>query len=139
MSDNLCGLNWLLFASVVGALHGCGQKSLCNCAVFPVEATLVLPCGTESIPTLTISGPCVVSPGGRTPPGAVDFVAKTAGTCQIGFTTDGATYAVTLDFATEYLPCGSDPQGCGPFIGPTVATMSVGPQCADAGMRTDAS
>ena len=63
-----------------------------------------------------------------------------AGTCSLMLTfASGATSSVDISFTSIWLPCGSDPKGCGQGLVGTPSVVPLGKQCVDSGADAGAS
>ena len=114
----------------------------CSCPSYPQspQVAIELPCGTPARPTVALSGVCAGSEEEQDD--RLVFGSNTAGTCHVALTfANGSTYAKDVEFSQGWLPCGSDPHGCGSYV---VATglpeegpfqeLVTGASCADAGV-----
>jgi hypothetical protein len=122
-------LAWLalvpVFVSILGANSACGiglgsqPDETCNCPAGTVVPQIMirLPCGVTTLPTLTLSGVCAGTGGEQE--GSLTFGSYSTGTCQVELTfADGSMQSTTVEFDGEWLPCGSDPHGCGQTVFP---------------------
>jgi hypothetical protein len=47
---------------------------------------------------------------------------------------NGTTSSTDITFASQWLPCGSEPHGCGEGVTATPSLVTVGNQCVDSGV-----
>jgi hypothetical protein len=119
-------LSAALWIAVVGCDHDAEQ---CGCgASGQFSATIALACPAPSA-SIVAMGPCSAS---QSSPGFVLVTAGDAGgTCQVEVTAaGGSTVSESFQVTSDWLPCGSDPHGCG-------LALLVTPGLVDAGMPCD--
>ena len=110
---------------------------MCNCPAGGGETTIQLPCGTTDAPVVKTIGACTVAQPG---PQTLYVVSDVAGTCHVELTlASGATSSTAIEFVSDWLPCGSDPHGCGQGVTATPSRVPIGNQCADAGVDAGSS
>jgi hypothetical protein len=115
------------------------EPPLCGC---PCECSYVEPqflCALAQSPTLALEGPCRVS--GETDPSRSPviplFSGTDAGVCHATLTLpSGAVYSTEVTFTGVWLPCGSDPHGCGEEFDPPNEQWTID-NCADAASFAD--
>jgi hypothetical protein len=98
---------------------------------------LDLPWGANA-QSVTVSGSgCTVA---QTGPESIAVDSTVAGTCHVQWSAaGGATASTDVAFSSVWLPCGSDPHGCGQVVvGPSsVVQLGDGGQCVDGGAVLD--
>jgi hypothetical protein len=98
---------------------GCGEDG---------PATVRIACDAIGMPYVTVTGPCTVQYLG----GEILLTGATTGQCQLAIALpDGGVSTVTVSFAEQWEPCGSDPHGCGQTTAATPEEVSVN-QCGGA-------
>jgi hypothetical protein len=114
-----------------------GSDNTCNCGASGGGATIRLPCGTTEPPTVKVTGGCTTAQNG---PETMLVESTDAGTCSLMLTfASGATSSVDISFTSIWLPCGSDPKGCGQGLVGTPSVVPLGKQCVDSGADAGAS
>jgi hypothetical protein len=141
MQKALQALSIVTAVTLVGC-HGTDSRpTMCHCPIILAgSAVLQLPCGTIVSPDVRIvSGPC----NAKTPMGEqmIELLSSNAGTCRVELTFAGGTKSsVDINYTSgPWMPCGSDPHGCGQSTFAKQPMVQIGEQCADAGADSGAS
>jgi hypothetical protein len=111
-----------------------GSQEQCNCGTAPGITTMLLTCASPGPSGTQVTGACAVSGAGQ---GYINVTGdEDGGTCHVEIDFEGgAAFSTDITFAATWLPCGSDPHGCGPGVIATPDRISVGSQCSgDAGL-----
>ena len=123
----------LLYVAL-GACHGV-DADRCNCPPAGVgEATIELSCvpAAEPVVTTTGDGDCTV---GRPDPRTIYVVSDVPGTCHVELAfANGTTSSTDITMTSQWLPCGSDPHGCGQGAVATPSTVTLDAPCGDSGV-----
>jgi hypothetical protein len=131
-----CGLAAMVATLV--ALAACsddpfGPQDVCNCPLDVGLVTIDL-CGAIDSFSADPDGTCDVQQSTA----SLQLISDVPGTCHVEVTfATGATASTDVTFTSSWLPCGSDPHGCGQAVSGTPALSSLGP-CAEAGTQMDA-
>jgi hypothetical protein len=119
----------------LGACHVDADQ--CNCPPAGVgEATIELSCVPAAAPVVTTTGDgdCTV---GRPDPRTIYVVIHVPGTCHVELAfANGTTSStdITMTSQSQWLPCGSDPHGCGQGAVASPSLITLGAPCGDSGV-----
>ena len=128
-----CGL-----AAVLAVLAACsddplGPADTCNCPSGVGFVTIDL-CGAIESFAADPDGTCDVQQATA----SLEVTSDVPGTCHLEVTfATGATASTDISFTSSWMPCGSDPHGCGQTVTGTPALSSLGP-CGEGGTPGDA-
>lgn len=118
-----------------------GLDPRCHCLSDRSPATLELPCAAPESPQARIvEGACYVASDASTKAEPVALASDEAGLCRVELSfADGNTFSAQVNFAWEWVPCSSDPHGCGRRLVAKPLRTQIGEPCAEAGAGSRAS
>jgi hypothetical protein len=113
------------------ACNAAGDNSdKCNCPGTSASVTIDPPCNSNGALSTTGVGCTVLQSGSGSQMVATD----TAGTCDVTWTAaDGASFTANVVFTSAWVPCGSDPHGCGQAAVAVQSVVQIGSACGDSG------